>query len=308
MNKKWTIVFLFVLLFSLSACNDKVEEKTTDKTNKPTNEEFDPNRAVVEFKDGKITEAEFYSTLKERYGKEILQQLVYEKILDKEFSVTEEDIEHRINLIKVDFPSEESFLETLQQNGIENLDALRKDEHFLRSIKQFKAITKDVVISEEEFDTRYNELKDQIEASHILVKTEEEALAVKERLASGESFEDIASEVSIDTLSANDYGNLGYFPKGKMVPEFEEVAFGLEVGEISDIVPSQFGFHIIKLTDKKTFNKEELEDKINEELLLKNSKPYTVAMDEIAQSYEIEAVDKDFESLFETSPIPNNNK
>jgi peptidyl-prolyl cis-trans isomerase C len=91
----------------------------------------------------------------------------------------------------------------------------------------------------------------QIKASHILVKTEDEANKILARLKKGEKFEEIARKESIDKGSAKNGGDLGYFARGQMVPEFEKAASELKPGETSKPVKSNFGFHIIKVTDKK---------------------------------------------------------
>ena len=87
-------------------------------------------------------------------------------------------------------------------------------------------------------------------ASHILVSSEPEAKKVLERLQKRESFEAVAKEVSIDPSKANG-GDLGYFTEGQMIPDFEAACFKLEIGQTSGILKTQFGYHIIKLTDKK---------------------------------------------------------
>ena len=85
-----------------------------------------------------------------------------------------------------------------------------------------------------------------IKCSHILVSKQSEALAIMEKLKSGEKFGKLAKELSIDSGSAKKDGNLGYFTKGMMVKPFEDAAFKLQVGETSEPVKSEFGYHIIK--------------------------------------------------------------
>jgi parvulin-like peptidyl-prolyl isomerase len=97
-------------------------------------------------------------------------------------------------------------------------------------------------------DTPHEE--EQVWARHILVASEEEALAVIERLNDGEDFGTLAAEISQDTGSGASGGDLGWFGKGQMVAPFEEAAFSLEVGEISQPVQSDFGWHIIQLVNR----------------------------------------------------------
>jgi foldase protein PrsA len=90
----------------------------------------------------------------------------------------------------------------------------------------------------------------QIRVRHILLDTEEEAQAVLQRLEDGEDFAALATEVSTDTLGAELGGDLGWIPKGKMDAAFDEVAFNLPVGEISDVVETPSGFHIILVEER----------------------------------------------------------
>ena len=85
-----------------------------------------------------------------------------------------------------------------------------------------------------------------IKCSHILVQKQSEAMEIYERLQKGEKFGKLAKELSIDSGSAKKDGNLGYFTKGMMVKQFEETAFRLQIGEMSQPVKTEFGYHIIK--------------------------------------------------------------
>ena len=89
-------------------------------------------------------------------------------------------------------------------------------------------------------------MSNKIKCYHILVQKQSEALAVLERIKNGEKFGKLAKELSIDSGSAKRDGNLGYFGRGKMVKEFENTAFNLQAGQISEPVKTQYGYHIIK--------------------------------------------------------------
>jgi peptidyl-prolyl cis-trans isomerase C len=92
--------------------------------------------------------------------------------------------------------------------------------------------------------------EDEVHARHILVETEDEAKAVEEELKKGADFAELAKKKSKDP-GASDGGDLGFFTKDQMVPEFSAVAFALEPGKISDPVKSQFGWHVIKVEEKR---------------------------------------------------------
>ncbi len=93
-------------------------------------------------------------------------------------------------------------------------------------------------------------MSEYVKASHILVKTEEEALKIKEEIINGKDFSQAAKESSLCPSGQNG-GDLGYFSKGQMVKEFENVAFSMNKGEISNPVKTQFGYHLIYVTDKQ---------------------------------------------------------
>jgi peptidyl-prolyl cis-trans isomerase C len=93
--------------------------------------------------------------------------------------------------------------------------------------------------------------EEEVHARHILVPTEDEAKAIEAELKKGADFATLAKEKSKDPGAA-DGGDLGYFTKDQMVAEFSDVAFKLDKGQVSDPVKTQFGWHIIKVEDKRT--------------------------------------------------------
>ena len=95
----------------------------------------------------------------------------------------------------------------------------------------------------------YLQMANKIKCSHILLQKQSEALAVLDRLKKGESFAVVAKELSIDKGSGKRGGDLGYFGRGMMVKPFEEAAFKLEMGQMSEPVKTEFGYHIIKRLD-----------------------------------------------------------
>ena len=146
------------------------------------------------------------------------------------------------------------------KEGLKDSDDFKQRLAFLTDRELHNAYFKKHVVdavTPEEVKARYDKEvaaitpEDEVRARHILVKTEEEAKAIIKDLDAGKDFVEIAKEKSTDP-NKSEGGDLGYFAKGRMVPEFETAAFALEKGAYSkEPVKSQFGFHIIKVEDKR---------------------------------------------------------
>lgn len=119
-----------------------------------------------------------------------------------------------------------------------------------------KKVEESANISDADLQKLYEQNKEkfksgeQVKASHILVKSEKEAQDLLAQLKGGGKFEDLAKKYSVDPAGQKG-GDLGWFGKGMMIPEFEKVAFSMKEGDVSGIVKTKFGFHIIKLTGKR---------------------------------------------------------
>lgn len=114
-----------------------------------------------------------------------------------------------------------------------------------------KAVTAEAAKKLYDDTTKAMAPEEEAHARHILVEDEAQAKAVVERLKKGEDFAKVAGELSKDPGSGKEGGDLGWFTKDRMVPEFAEAAFKLQKGQVSDPVKSQFGWHVIKLEDKR---------------------------------------------------------
>ncbi|MDD4557879.1 MAG: peptidylprolyl isomerase [bacterium] len=116
-----------------------------------------------------------------------------------------------------------------------------------------KCLADKIQVSEAEIEAYYNAHKDlymepkKIQARHILLSNRAAAVRVLERLKKGEDFAALASKVSIDKGTQETGGSLGLFPRGQMVPEFDRAAFALKENQVSDIVKTKFGYHVIKV-------------------------------------------------------------
>ncbi|WP_141432703.1 peptidylprolyl isomerase [Bacillus sp. 03113] len=277
--KKWMIhLGLAAGVFSLSACS----VMTSD--------------TIVQSKAGEITQDEFYNELKAQAGDKILKQMIETMLLEKEYKVTDQEIDSKINEYKKQSGGEDGFKQVLLQNGINGESELKKlVKHDLLAEK---AATDGVKVTEDEVKKAFEEkYKEEVKASHILVKDEQTANEVKARLDKGEDFASLANEYSIDPGSKGKGGDLGYFMKGNMVPEFDQAVFSIEVNKISDPVKSQYGYHIIKVADKKINTLEDKKDEIEKELKFAKAQPIDTVIAKLQKEADITIKDKKLEDI-----------
>ncbi len=229
--------------------------------------------AVATVDDEKITANEVYQLMLDQVGSQAVEQLILERLLDKEaakqnVALTDADYDAEINKIKEARSWDDTtFNQQLESAGL-TLDELKKQ--MKPQLQLTKLVEPQIQVTDEELQTYYDENKtqyetpEQVKASHILVENKAEAEELLAQIKGGADFAELAKEHSKDPGSAAQGGDLGFFGKGQMVAPFEEAAFALEIGEVSDIVESTHGFHIIKLVEKKAATTATFEEKKEE--------------------------------------------
>ncbi|WP_210364667.1 peptidylprolyl isomerase [Bacillus sp. REN3] len=283
--KKWIITLSVAAgVIGLSACSS---------------DNSGSSEVIVESKAGNITKEELYESMKDKYGEQALQELLYQKVLSEKYKVTDKEVDAKVKELKDELG--DNFELVLQQNQIKDEKEFRKilkDQLLME-----KAALKDVKVSEKEVKKRYDEYKPEIKASHVLVKDEKTAQEVKKKLEGGAKFEEVAKEYSTDPGSKEAGGDLGFFGPGEMVPEFENAAYALKVNEISDPVKSQHGWHVIKVTEKKEKESyDKMKDKLEYELKMSKidaSKIQETLQEELKDA-DVKVKDKELKGVLET--------
>ena len=202
----------------------------------------------------------------------LLNQSINELLLLQEaekqgISITKEELSKVIDdAIAQSGLSKDDFDKTLEEQNLtmEFVEDYYKNQIVINNLLN-KTVLSKIIISSSEIEEYYNNNKnefitpEQVRVRHILVNSSEEAESILKELKDGADFIELAKEKST-CPSASEGGDLGYFANGQMVKEFEDAAFALEVGELSPVVETQFGYHIIKLLDKKPETAIKLED------------------------------------------------
>lgn len=281
-----TLALLFALTgFALGA--DKKGAKPAKETVAATN----PTAVVAKVNGVAITQAEVDRAVKILLAQSKMQQPVPGEIMKKAEAAAmnqliasellyqagvktadkdlDKQVETQIAQRRAQFPSPVEYEKALKENNLteKDLTVLMRKDIVINNLLQ-KEVAGKITVSEADVKKFYDDNKDKfkteesVKASHILIgvdakataddkkKAKEKAEAIRKRLLTGEDFAAVAKKEST-CPSASQGGDLGSFTKGQMVPEFEKAAFALKPGEISDVVETKFGYHIIKVQEKK---------------------------------------------------------
>ncbi|MBF0254264.1 MAG: peptidyl-prolyl cis-trans isomerase [Candidatus Omnitrophica bacterium] len=253
---------------------------------------------------GGITEADFKTALDNlpdrvrevavRQKKDYLDSLVTEKVLLQE--AESRGIQHLADVQNLIRQARDRILVTkLLEDEVEN--GITVDDAAARSYYD---------THKEEFTTPFR-----LRASHILLRSREEAESVLAELQAGGSFEELAKTLSLDP-TASKGGDIGFFEKGQLIPEIEEAAFGLQKDELSGIIQSSFGFHILKVTGEAKPQVKEFDlvkDEIRERLLVeKKSAQFDDLVNRLKEKAGVELDEKALDGFVYGSASPEANE
>lgn len=282
-----------------------------------------PKEKIVATVNGaNITKTEFDATFdsfkiqyEQQFGAEVWENdidgrkfidVAKEKILDVEIgflleakkaeemgiSVTDAELKEQLDDAKAYFGDETKFNEflTSQKMTLESFnDSMRKQ---ILSTKIMEKINENTTVTDQEVETYFNSNQAEFKkasASHILVKTLEEAKKARARITAGEDFAAVAKEMSTDPSAQTNGGDLGSFKFTDMVEPFAKAVFAMKSGEVSEPVETQFGFHIIKSAGVKQETLAEAKESIQTNLLSsKKDEVYSKMMEELTAPAAIE--------------------
>ncbi|MBN1829071.1 MAG: peptidylprolyl isomerase [Deltaproteobacteria bacterium] len=221
----------------------------------------------------------------------IARELLYQESQKQNIAISPQELDQQLEALKKRFPSNEEFKRQLAAMNISE-EELKGHFKMGLAIKRFVdvQVASKVSVTEEEKKSYYNgniasfKRQEQVRGQHILVKvdkgaTEQDRVAAKKKidtikgkLSTGGNFEALAKEYS-DCPSGRNGGDLGYFTRGKMVKPFEDAAFSLKIGETSGIIETDFGYHIIRVLDKKAEGTVSYDEAVNSiEAMMKQQK------------------------------------
>ncbi len=273
---------LVAVLFLLTACADLLDPAAAVVYNRKLT--VDEVQAGLD----RFTQTSEYERLsaqgdakaiRRQFEQGFLSQLVRRAVLEPKagdlgVEVTTEEVAERLEEIKNDFPSEAAFAEALKEQGLdeEQLDRLVRDSLLEEELRT--KVTEEATPSEQELRVFYEDRVDdyrESRAQHILVENESLARAIRDQILAepkkkqDDVFARLARMHSTDKSNAKDGGDLGYSSPGDFVAPFEDALNELEIGDVSKPVKTEFGWHVIRLIDRRTQPFEEVEQQLREE-------------------------------------------
>jgi foldase protein PrsA len=250
---------------------------------------------IVETQAGDITREEFYEKLVKENGAAVLERMIQEKVLKDNYTVTDKEIDAEIKKLKAEFPNEEAFKQNILRGGMIDEKTLR--ENIAYSLLQKKAVTDGIEVDEKKLKEYYEKNKQMFEvvkAQHILVSDEKKANELKKQLDAGTDFAKLAKEHSLDKGTSPKGGDLGEVKRGELVSDFEEAIFSMKPNSIN-VVKTQMGYHIVKVTEHKTKSFEEVKTEVKDIYLFDHKKPYDQVIKKLKNKAKVDIKDEELE-------------
>lgn len=272
--KRWIgLLLIMVLVLAVAGCQSASEPETPEV---PENvvavangqeisiDEYMKNFEILEYtytiSYGEEIWTEEYNgrPLRDVIMEELLNNLIKERLIaqiveDEGIEIPQEDIDTYYADFQTAVENDADLAAFYEEKEIDE-PFIREQIEMQLMVDEYYMMIEDGIASDTDYlEEMYENFKLEVRARHILVPTEEVALATLSRLEN-EDFAVVASEISEDTGSKEDGGDLGYFARDVMVGEFEEAAFALGIGEVSEPVQTDYGYHIIKVEDIHTLN------------------------------------------------------
>ena len=269
---KYTVLPFTALSLLLGGCGQQSKDDT-----------------LIESEAGNVKTADVMKQIGNEQISKSAFQIILNKTLEKEYGnkVNDKDIEKQIDKQKQQLGGDDKFKQALKQQNLIEKDV--KDQLKIQEYQKL-LLSDSVKISDKQ-------LKDNtMKASHILIESEEnsnkkkkEAEDIKKQLDDGANFASLATKYSDDTESKDSGGSLGYIVKGQMNKDFDKAAFKLKPNEISDVIKTDYGYHIIKANKESDFNKhkDELRQTMIQQKIQKDPSILTDAYEKLLKKYKV---------------------
>mgnify|MGYP000020591313 CR=1 FL=1 len=271
--KVFSLFLTIVFIIGCETTTTLIKEETTQLPDEKQTEVKEQQQEIAE----QDKETPKFSTAK--MEKDVIAVIGKYTLTKEKYRIIKEYMQEKYD-VKLDAEQEQEFLEYLINRKLMALEAREKGYAEKTDVKMKYEWDFDDIVSHDFYkdnieakskvtasDARdyYNKNKSdfvEVKAQHILIKNKDLAKSIYKKIIGGESFDDLAKKYSEDEVTKSSGGNLGYFTKGMMVKEFEDAAFALGKDQLSEPIKTIYGYHIIKVLDKRQISFEESKDKI----------------------------------------------
>ncbi|MEZ7171654.1 peptidylprolyl isomerase [Sporosarcina sp. OR05] len=246
MKKTVLAMTMAASVLALAACSN--DQKASD------------DEVIATTKSGEITKQDLYEEMKDAIGPQVIENMLLQQALENEYKITDKEVEEEIKKQKEVYG--DNFDMYLEQNGI-------TEAFFEKNVKSQmlqKKMVESLEVSEEDVAKGLERAKTELHARHIVVPDEETAKEVIQKIKDGGDFEALAKEYSTEPVAQETGGDLGWFGPGKMLQEFEDAAYALKKGELSEPVKTSYGYHVIELLDTRKAESEKTEEELKAEI------------------------------------------